>query len=282
KSRNPEFGAHLFGNWHGMVREALAVVTMRYNYLLHQLSPGILGVYWSLSVEEHFYLFLPLGLILFVSRHARVGFALFCMAAATLLIRPWIALASGGSGWLWVPYLTHTRFDALMAGVLIAVLMEAAQVQRNWFSNRKLRAVLVLAGLVGVWVFPNLYMDARFYGLGYTLTWISAGILVLLAGLNSGMVLEYRFLKTSLEYLGSRSYGIYLIHVPAGHIIEAIGHSQKMVATAYFDGLAELCYRILERPCIAVGHAITSSWLLDHHNVKTAPGIKSPLAAVET
>ncbi|HEY2511701.1 MAG TPA: acyltransferase, partial [Polyangiaceae bacterium] len=58
----------LGGDINGLWREIAAVFTGVYNYAMPEQGYSQLGVYWSLSVEEHFYLLLPLAFLLVRTR----------------------------------------------------------------------------------------------------------------------------------------------------------------------------------------------------------------------
>lgn len=92
------------------------------NYNLFSQVPGKIdwytGHFWSLAVEEHFYLLLP-GLLVFVPKRWRVV-SLVSVAAA---VEIWRAYRQQTHGWFALVHHTDTRLDALLIPALCAVLM---------------------------------------------------------------------------------------------------------------------------------------------------------------
>src|SRR5690606_1738675 len=78
---------------------------------------------WSLAVEEQFYLFWPLVILLLPLRHLRWITA--CLVVMPLLLRA--AMLMAGSYYIAVYVLIFARMDALAVGALIALLAVTAE-----------------------------------------------------------------------------------------------------------------------------------------------------------
>src|SRR5437016_4037837 len=93
---------------------------------LQSYFPGVWGITWSLAVEEHFYLTLPLVLLLMTRRSRGKPFAampyLFCAVAIFSLACRFAAgwNQNGTGNYLTYLYPTHLRIDGLMFGVLLS------------------------------------------------------------------------------------------------------------------------------------------------------------------
>jgi peptidoglycan/LPS O-acetylase OafA/YrhL len=180
---------------------------------------GAAYVSWSLSVEEFFYL-LWAPVVLKLSRRW-VTITAFVACAGALLLR-WL-LCAGLASYFW----TACRFDGLMYGALVALVIESARQRQQ--LNRLFWACLggSILGLAGIWIYlrPVLNHDPRtsllFLTFGLSLTGIATasivGILVTKAGRRwlVGDVLRWRM----LVFVGTISYTMYLVHVAIATLI---------------------------------------------------------------
>ncbi|RPJ33407.1 MAG: acyltransferase, partial [Planctomycetaceae bacterium] len=157
---------------------------------------------WSLAVEEQYYLFFPLLLLLaWRFGRSRVFYMIAAIAAVSLLLCE--------SGWRHAPvatfYLAPTRAWELLAGSLCAFLQFGKDQKRND----------LLAGLgLGLIVFAILVFDAStpFPSL-YALAPVGGTVLIILFAANGTWTA--RLLSTrSLVGIGLISYSLYLWHQP--------------------------------------------------------------------
>lgn len=239
------------------------------NYLGSSLGTGHT---WSLAVEEHFYLALPLMLLLLTKTGQGITPPRFTtLAAGFLLCVLIVRLLSTRQGGMWFPELgqTHLRLDALLCGVLLAYLRHArpqifARVGRHWIPLLTLAAVLMI---------PAWYQGRNQYSLktiGLTMTYLSYACL-LVAFVNAsptgnilGWVLASPAGRT-LAWIGTLSYGIYLWHFQVGAIMT--GHllvwlPQPSVTSPWIFGtivwvtsaiaLGFLSTLLIERPMLAL------------------------------
>ncbi|MGD0540148.1 MAG: acyltransferase [Tepidisphaeraceae bacterium] len=162
---------------------------------------------WSLAVEEQFYLLWPL-LILFLPRKSLVG-AIVSAICIGPLFRAGIVLR-GGNAWQ-ASVLMPACLDALGMGALVAVL---TFIGRDKFKRRLLNASLLLgvALYIGVAVAVHFSHAAAWtvpYGVSVALwsAWLIDGAYSGFGG-TMGKVLSFK----PAVYLGTISYGVYLIH----------------------------------------------------------------------
>ncbi len=181
--------------------------------LLHR-SAGALGSFWSLAVEEQFYLLWPF----LVFRFSRRIFLRLCVSICVLLpllrllLEPYPSLPASD----FVFMNTTTRMDSLVWGALAALLVRSPvhflrlRPWLPWIASASVALMLVIA-------FPlhELY-SRRFYtqSIGYTILAIGYSALLLMAYHSDSV--EGRFAKflgwPLLTQFGRYSYAIYLFH----------------------------------------------------------------------
>jgi peptidoglycan/LPS O-acetylase OafA/YrhL len=202
--------ALLFLRWINTASAALAVLFLaNYDYLFSLLHLPIYRSFWSLAVEEQFYLFWP-AVVAFLSRRA-----LLTISLALVLLEP--LLRWQAASYLSPEGLNHATWliaDNLALGALAAIFA------RSRFGTRRngIRLGLVLC-LTGLAVFVACYRLGilhRTTAAGAALQPVPwnlcfAGALLLALGLRSPLASS--LWTAPLRFLGYISYGLYLIHI---------------------------------------------------------------------
>lgn len=209
---------------------------------------------WSLSVEEHFYLLVPmvvLGLLRLPSHATRVG-ALAALWASCPLLKLALLWARWGSlsnivffKEFWAP--THVRYDTLTAGVIAAYLYRVFPEVCHRLLARPLAlwgVPALVAGVLGLGMsqFSTMvlsYGDQAYWATGVMLLGTSTSpafaLLILWAICARGRLLEFLG-KPAFRVLASLSYGMYLLHIP---VIEGIA-MPWLIEPAYVAGRSPL------------------------------------------
>ncbi len=115
-----------FGKPRILFHEAVAVLTLQYNYAIAYGNGGYLAHFWSLMVEEHFYLVFPLLLVALRTQERRLTFIAAAIAFVVLVVRPFDVFSNPAIDfqWSYAHYTTHRRIDALLAGTMLAMLSD--------------------------------------------------------------------------------------------------------------------------------------------------------------
>lgn len=228
-------------NWH------LAAVGT--DYFQSALPPSPLQHYWSLAVEEQFYLVWPLVLLLLLlpRRSGRPVVALFATAviAASFL---W-AMHQSVSEPTVAYFSTFTRAWELAAGALLAA---AATLLTR--TNILVRTVMGAVGLAGIllsayyieptWAFPA---PVGAMPILSTCLVLAAGIGIRTAPGN--WILTVR----PLVYVGTVSFSLYLWHWPVIVLLESVmmpGLTYYITAVLLMSALTAASYHLIEKPIL--------------------------------
>lgn len=229
---------------------SLGYVT-NWSTLLPGDHPFELGHMWSLAVEEQFYLFWPLALL--GCLRWRMGPATMAKSTAAVLLTVTLArsaLALAGEHWQ-VEYLaTPLHCDGLLFGALAGQAYAFGRLAPWAALGRRLRAPLVIAMTAELFVMGQFGHAAYLFGISIFVLMAT----LLLAGLIEGPPGRlYGFLTSpALQWLGLRSYSLYLWSLPAEYLLDRITLLDRgsplsittFLATAGL--LAEGSYRLIE------------------------------------
>ncbi|HEY8794707.1 MAG TPA: acyltransferase [Gemmatimonadaceae bacterium] len=258
-----------------VVREEFVAATLFYrNYLPAILGPRGAGFftshYWSLGVEEHFYLFWP-ALLLFAGRKRALPVAII----VAVLVAVWRHFEAWREIMLYnaiqPTYFARsdTRIDSIMWGVVAALALSRPEV-RAWIE-RYLSTIVMLA-------FAALYGAIVFrYGTRPTF-WEAMIVPVIVVGT---VLRPYSIVGKALEnpvmrWIGRLSYSLYLwefffVYYPG--VPTTLGVWQtfpvNLIATV---ACAAASYYLVERPLVRLGHRIAPAMPRDEMDrVSVAP-----------
>lgn len=191
------------------------------NYLAQY--PGHL---WSLAVEEHFYLVLPVFL-LFLARkdnlrhlpRVTVGVLIagVLMRVATRWLHPVYSHETHS-------FPTHLRIDSLLVGVAIAYLYYCKPDALRWIYRARLKAAVIGSLLVSPMLILNLEQDAVVPIVGFPMLAIGYALILLSVMPEPGMSSKSPSWLTKapcrvVAHIGFYSYPIYLWHL---HLAEPV------------------------------------------------------------
>lgn len=261
------FNHELLTKMRGDTLPALCWVT-NWWYIFHDVSyfealgaPSPLTHFWSLAIEEQFYLFWPV--ILFTAhklgvprnwmRNATVVVALLSAAEMALLFDPNADPSR-------VYYGTDTRAFSLLIGAWLAYVWPSHQLGATGEVqlSKQLKAALdgvgiaALAGVLIMIVFVDGFAPFLYRG-GILLTSLLTAIVIAVLVHPASLLGRFASLKP-LVWIGKRSYSIYLWHYPLILLITPPGAMGETPFWLYLVEIAviflasDFSYRFVENP----------------------------------
>ncbi len=218
------------------------------------------GHFWTLCIEEQFYLVWPAIVWWVRSRRALLQ---LCLGVVVLvpIVRLWYAYAHPAgvaAGTLYVG--TFFRIDSILLGAAIALWLRGPATDVG--TTRRAASITAVAApalFLAGYLFTGRYHGptTRFVGVcGFTLIAITCGALLLLA-IDPSTWLTRVLQRRPLLFLGRLSYGLYVFHfIPLGLVAKAYlrlqpYHIQLTVQPLTFAalvGVAWLSFRFYESP----------------------------------
>lgn len=203
-----------------LARKVMAEVFYVQNYL-----PALWGHTWALGVEIHFYLMLPILLLLLLSRGKRATELLWLVPVTSLLLTLWRAWHArhGIIHEVFANHLmpTHLRLDTLLWGVLLGW---------SWHYHRDtLRAWRLRLGhwawlLIALLLLPTLTLTLErspfLVSIGLTANALGFTLLVAILQIAEKPVVSLP--GRIMAWLGRHSYGIYLWHYLMLNILSSV------------------------------------------------------------
>ena len=180
-------------------------------FFIQNYGPSLFPHTWSLAVEEHFYLMLPL-LLLALRGRGQVPFARLpavFVGVALLVLALRVANAQLVDFRLKTHvFPTHLRIDSLLFGVLLSWLTQFHRPVLDAVLNR-FRWPLGAAAIALAWPALSTGIGGGLYlhTLGFSGFYVASGVLLLFA-------LRAKSKWRPLAFLGIHSYSIYLWHMP--------------------------------------------------------------------
>ncbi|MDO4928068.1 MAG: acyltransferase family protein [Corynebacterium sp.] len=261
----------------------------------------IFAHYWSLSIEEQFYIIWPLVIVFLFwrgrSKHYIRNFALVLAVASAV----WMAIRFvPGEDPTRVYYGTDTHAFGLLIGAALAALTVSQSTKakgntwsyaRRALSNRRMWALVgpfALAAQLACFYFLGDQETISYRG-GLVFSSLISGLLILTVVRQAGIV-HHLFSLRILQWIGDRSFSIYLWHVPVHVFLVTFNdrHSwgwtdleMALVAVLLTIILSVFSYRWIEEPFRTQGYwKLFKGWWSKLRTPNTRQRIRPVLACV--
>ena len=214
------------------------------------IAPWVIVHYWSLGVEEQFYLFWP-----WIIKKCKKRKLLYTTIAlwCCWLICKWGSLILGGKC-IFYRFFSTTRFDCMMIGAIGAILFHE---KRTWYINLTTNKIIDTLAWTAV-ILSNIYMDLIPAPIRHQFVSIVSLVLIMNQVCKKSIInLENHF----FDHIGRISFGIYVIHPLIIHLLSKLYSSYNFAGSAIVQciiiylgitlitiGVATLCYFFYEKP----------------------------------
>jgi peptidoglycan/LPS O-acetylase OafA/YrhL len=246
-----------------------SLLTFTQNWVMASIDStgaAVIGGTWSLAIEEQFYLFAPM-LVLLLPR-AALAKTLLTIGLASIIAR---------AGWfyfypddIYAPYVaTPLRLDDLCVGGLVAMAYRSPAAWSALLRRRKV-ALGILLALIAIaplyaWFLQSSASRATAYYFGHTYLAVLCGVSLTAILIWSGRSSTAWLRSRSLGEVGLISYSLYLFHPSFKALFFVLAHrgeqltapidiallSAALISTFVF---CKLLYRYVERPAQRLGH----------------------------
>lgn len=263
--------------WRTAIRSALYLE----NVAAGAGHPGLLPHTWSLAVEEQFYVLWPPVLVFLLwTKRDPLPWAFLGVSVSWAL--GVLYMTHGLAGYSPAYYLPWSRFGQLLLGGMLALAIARGVKAPAFIRSAGGGLFLVVSAIGLVYIaheklrIPNLSWEAPAIAL------IAAGVVWHLTCNETSPV--RRLLEARpLNWLGRRSYGIYLIHLPVWSLLEVHLHAARVVVFGFMAAislaLAALSYRFVEMPFLQRKARLTVGEELDHAAAPLRPRADASHAA---
>ena len=251
-------------------------LTFTQNLGLNLKDYGTFSHAWSLCVEEHFYLFLPIILILlqltgfFKKSYWLLAF-LFLLGFAIRVYsynQLYLPKVDDDNGWMyWYQYIyypTYTRLDGLLIGVSIAATNQF--LPNTWKRISKYGNMLILLSITILsGAYFLCYDQTTFSASVFGFTTVAMGYGLLVAAAISESSILYQWNSKITAFIASISYSLYLTHKVVIHITHKLLEDESidnnimlLVCIITCIGFAYLLNWTVEKPFMKWRSRITS------------------------
>lgn len=253
----------------GAFRQVAGALTYSTNWveIIHgsnyfdQANPSLFKNFWSLAVEEQFYIIWPPLLLLLLSRRLKNSQLITIVATIAVASMVLMGVLAAPDNYTRVYYGTDTHCFGLAMGIIFAFIWnkEKGSLSKEWLSAQPWIPALAPVGLIGFILIVMLVPDtaAFTYPFGLVLGSLFSLFLVGAVIIRPDALFTRIMELAPLRWIGVRSYGIYLWHWPMlvfGRILipTAMGTVENVAVDVLFALISfvasDLSYRFIEEP----------------------------------
>jgi peptidoglycan/LPS O-acetylase OafA/YrhL len=169
------------------------------------------GIFWSLAIEEHFYLVFPL-LLIFLRKKINLRGQMLVLLGICAVVLLWrcVVMSNFSFGPAWTYYCTDARIDSILFGCLLGISQDRVpDTKKSRFVITSVLLPISILILLVTFIYRNeIFRDT----VRYTLQGLAL-MPIFLSAIRRSDSPAFRWLNCSwLASLGVLSYTLYLIH----------------------------------------------------------------------
>jgi peptidoglycan/LPS O-acetylase OafA/YrhL len=219
----PAYVGNMFGNYNWTYYNLVSAN--------HPAATVEISHFWSLCVEEQFYLLWPLAVFLIRDRAVLLRTAAgLSLLALGLRIAMFMHFPTGFAA-LWVVRTLPFRMDSLLMGGILALLLRGPAAD-HWQRRGKWFFLVGLAATLSIFYFSPAYDSPWVHTVGFTFIAVASAGLICSTLRTESSAFQFFHMKP-LRVLGKYSYGFYIFHLlfrPAWvHLLFAEARTHNLV-----------------------------------------------------
>ena len=245
-------------NWHEIVTDI--------SYFEHYRIPSPLRHIWSFSIEEQFYIFAPLFLIVGLGLLRSSKQLLLSVAGVGAVISAWwmATLHSPGDDPSRVYYGTDTRAQAFFIGIVLALTVQIVGSTKSEKWEKFFALLTYPATAFHLWavLYVSQNTNWMFERGGFLLVALVSALIIYGLSIPAPWSPLHQFMTSrALRFLGRISYGLYLYHWPVYMLVTSDRLSRLLPGINQINGLwllgshlaitmflATISFYLVERP----------------------------------
>jgi len=212
-------------------------------------------MFWSLSVEEHFYFVFPILFIILRGTPKRIAiFSIFVIIIVFALRAYYVLYMPSVLQGLYIYMRTEFRADSIAYGVLLASLCELRWGRKILsFGDSWLTATICSFFILIIAIIPNLFQEIfRDVLMGAS---IVMGMSAILFG-NKFYLVAILLNFKPVSWIGKISYSLYIWHLPIHLLVQKFIPNYWFISIVGSVAIAAVSYYFIELPFIRLGRRI--------------------------